>query len=314
MKYGINRRKFAGLLGGSAITLAWAPRAFADYSIRVCSTSQPGPSGCFVANDTGIFERNGIRFEHVLIGVDPNVPAAVMSGSVEIGVCTVSTVLMAADNGLDIVVIGGAAASNKDKLDYAIVARKGGGIATPADLVGKTIAVPGIGAVFDILLRAWLEQKGLPVQKMKIVEAAFPTHLDQLKSGMFDAVVTSVPFIDNILKSGVGEVLVPLPMELPDRLPLNLYMTTRAWAGSNAAAIAAFRKSLAEGVARAQADEVQLRASIGKYLKLPPAVLANFSLPTLVPDPAPELLGWWEKEMKRQDRISKVTIADILYR
>jgi hypothetical protein len=66
-------------------------------------------------------------------------------------------------------------------------------------------------------------------------------------------------------------------------------------------------------VARAQADEGQLRASIGKYLKLPPQVLANFGLPTLVPELDPNKLGWWENEMKRQGRISKITVADILY-
>jgi NitT/TauT family transport system substrate-binding protein len=308
----IDRRGFMVMLGGAA-ALSMTSTASAATTVRVGSTSQPGPAGCFVAADTGIFDANGIKFEHVLIGIDPNVPPALLAGSIDIGVCSVSTVLQAAENGLDIAIIAGAAASNKAQADYGIVARKGSGIKMPKDLVGKTVGVPGLGAVFDIMLRAWLVQKGIDVKSVKIVEAIFPTQLDQMKAGTLDAVVTSIPFLPNIIASGVGEMLVPLPAELPDRLPLNLYVVRRDWADAHRELVAAFRKSVAAGVAKGEADPAQLRASIGHYMKLPPEVLAKFGLPTLTPIVSDEGINWWISEMKQQGRISKITAKDVMY-
>ncbi|MBF2714140.1 ABC transporter substrate-binding protein [Agrobacterium vitis] len=300
-------------LGGGAMALGFGSPASAATTIRLGSTPQPGPAGCFVAADTGIFAANGISYEHLLIGLDPNVPPALLAGSIDIGVCTVSTILQAAENGLDIVIVGGAAVSNKNKPDYGIVVRKGGGVSRVEDLAGKTIGVPGLGAVFDVILRAWLSQKGIDVKKVKIVEATFPTQLDQIKAGTLDAAISSIPFMTNIINSGVGEILALLPAELPDNLPLNLYVTKREWAQNNSELLAAFRKSMKEGVSKGQADPTQLRASIGKYLKLTPEVLANFGLPTLSPEISEVGFNWWMAEMKRQGRISKIAVADVIW-
>lgn len=313
MVHVVHRREFIAGLGAGLATLGYPYAALAGTPLHLGSSGQPGPSGCFVAADTGIFAANGIDFEFVLIGLDPNTPAALVSGSIDVGVATVSTVLQAAENGLDIVVIGGAAVSNKDKVDYGIIVRKDRGIVKPQDLVGKTIGVPGIGAVFDIMLRAWLEQKGIDEKAVKIVEATLPTQLDLLKAGTVDAVVCSIPFSTHILSSGVGDMLVPLPAELPNYLPLNLYVVRREWAQKNVELLAAFRKSVKAGVSKAEADEAQLRASIGKYLKLPPAVLANLGLPTLRFEVSESGINWWIEEMKRQGRISNIKAADVIY-
>ena len=56
-----------------------------------------------VAIDEGIFKKHGLEAEMVLIGINSNIPAAILSNSIQIGGPTSTVFLQAADGGLDLV-------------------------------------------------------------------------------------------------------------------------------------------------------------------------------------------------------------------
>jgi NitT/TauT family transport system substrate-binding protein len=107
----------------------------------------------YVAKDKGLFEKHNIDATVTRLPVVTNIPSAIVSGSVQIGMTTVPVLLQAVDGGLDFVVIAGAARHTKASPFISLLARNEVKIAKPEDLAGKKVGVPGINSVIDVMLR-----------------------------------------------------------------------------------------------------------------------------------------------------------------
>src|SRR6195256_2129269 len=105
----IGRRSMTRFLAaaGFAAILAAGP-VHAQTKIQIGCTATTDCASAMVAVDEGIFKKHGLDAEMVLIGINSNIPAAILSNSVQIGGPTLTGVLQAADGGLDLVAIGGA--------------------------------------------------------------------------------------------------------------------------------------------------------------------------------------------------------------
>ena len=65
-------------------------------------------ASAMVAVDQGIFAKHGLDAKMILIGINSNIPAAIVSDSIQIGGPTESVFLQAVDGGLDLVAVEGA--------------------------------------------------------------------------------------------------------------------------------------------------------------------------------------------------------------
>src|SRR5262245_22397246 len=101
--------------------------ASAQQKTAIGATPNPGPVTAMVADVEGIFKKHGIESTYTLIPINPSIPPAMLSGSLQIGVPTPTTFLQAVDGGLDLVVVGGTSNTSK-ATPLMIVARKDGGI------------------------------------------------------------------------------------------------------------------------------------------------------------------------------------------
>ncbi len=213
--------------------------------------------------------------------------------------------LQAVDGGLDHVVVAGGGVTSKTITGIGLVARAGSGIKAPQDCLGKKIGVPGLGAFLHVTFRAWLKQNGIDYRKVNFVEAAFPQHGDLLRGGSIDAVVTADPFMSRITDSGAGYVASYYSTFLPDGNPTIIYTARRDWAQKNAATVKAFREAVIEGAAFIQnaKNNDKVRAAIGKYIKLPPEVLAKIQISPPGPVVNEKQLNYWIGLMKDQDML-----------
>ena len=168
--------------------------------------------------------------------------------------------------------------------------------------MGKKIGVPGLGAFLHVSFRAWLKQSGVDYGKVSFIEAAFPQHGDLLRGGSLDAVVTADPFMSRITDSGAGYVASYYSTFLPDGQPTIVYAARRDWVTKNAAAARAFREAIVEAGAfiGKPANDARVRAAIGKYIKLPPEVLAKAQISPPSPLISEKQLGYWVGLMKDQ--------------
>ena len=166
-----------------------------------------------------------------LIGINSNIPAAIVSNSIQFGGPTETVFLQAVDGGLDLVAIDGASVMDPIANGMiAAVARNGVTIKDAKDFVGKKVGAPGIGAFLHVLFVKWLIEKGVDPKSVNFVEVTFPTMNDALKSGAVDAVLTAEPFISRMQSAGTGTVAARYAAELGRTEPIISYATTRSFA------------------------------------------------------------------------------------
>ena len=172
-------RTLKPLLAGIALALCRCAPATAQTKLKMTYTAVTGFAAGYVAEQQGFFQKRGIDVEFVQTNISGNIPAVIESGSVELGGPTLPSVLQANDAGLDLVVFAGGAVY--PLTGDVLIARKGAGIEKTTDLKGKTVGVPGIGALLHIMLRRDLKANGVDPNSVKYVELGFPQAGDALK-------------------------------------------------------------------------------------------------------------------------------------
>jgi NitT/TauT family transport system substrate-binding protein len=286
---------------------AQAPAAAPATKIMLGYTAVSDFTAAFCAKEEGFFLRRGLDVELQLIQLNPMIPAAMQSNSIQIGGPTPPVMIQAVDGGLDLVAIAGGSVTNRTATNYGLVARTGVTIRTAQDCVGKKIGVPGLGAFLHVLFRKWLTEKGVNFRQVQFIETAFPQHNDVLRGGSVDAVVTADPFMSRIVAGGAGVAPVFFANELPDGQPAILYSATRAWATANATQVRAFREAITEGVAFVAANLPKAREHLGKYTRLPPEILATVQISTLRPTVTVDNMRFWIDVMRAQEML-KTTV------
>lgn len=295
------------LLSGAAaagLTATWPAHA-QTTKVVFGYTAVTDFTSVFVAAEEGYFKKRNLDVELKFIPLNSTIPAAIQSDSLQIGGPTPSVYLQGVDGGLDHVVVAGGGVTSKSITGIGLVARAGTGIKTPQDCVGRKIGVPGLGAFLHVTFRAWLKQNGIDYRKVNFVEASFPQHGDLLRGGSIDAVVTADPFMSRITDSGAGYVASYYSTFLPDGNPTIIYTAKRDWAQKNAATVKAFREAVVEGAAFIQnpKNNDKVRAAIGKFIKLPPEVLAKVQISPPGPLVNEKQLNYWIGLMKDQEML-----------
>ncbi len=291
----------------AALPVAASLPAFAQAPTRIVFgyTAVTDFASVFVAAEEGYFKKRGLDVELKFIPINSTIPAAIQSDSLQIGGPTPSVFLQAVDGGLDHVVVAGGGVTSKSITGFGLVARAGSGIKTAQDTVGKKIGVPGLGAFLHVTFRAWLKSQGVDYKKVNFVEASFPQHGDLLRGGSVDAVVSADPFMSRITDSGAGYVVSYYSTFLPEGQPTIIHTARRDWVAQNPAAAKAFREALLEAatfMANPKNND-KVRSAIGKYIKLPPEVIAKVQISPPGPVVTEKQLTYWVNLMKEQDML-----------
>lgn len=288
----------------AALTCALSGSAFAQGKILIGCTATTDCASAMVAADEGIFKKHGLDAEMVLIGINSNIPAALLSNSIQIGGPTSTVFIQAVDGGLDLVAVAGASVMSKSSNDaIAAFVRNGVSIKEPKDFVGKKVGAPGLGAFLHVLFRKWLIEKGVDPRSVNFVEVTFPTMNDVLKSGTVDAVLTAEPFVTRMTNAGTGYVGARYGADLARTEPIIFYAASRDWAAAHAEDVKKFRAAIAEAAVIVNTDRDKASASISKFTKQPLDIVKlsppNHSEPALKPDQ----LAWWIEVMKQQSML-----------
>ncbi|MET0208353.1 MAG: ABC transporter substrate-binding protein [Burkholderiaceae bacterium] len=296
------RQLILSAFGAATLAAALPARAQASPKIVFGFTAVTDFASVFVAAEEGYFKKRNLDVELKFIPLNSTIPAALQSDSLQIGGPTPSVYLQAVDGGLDLVLVSGGGLTSKTITGFGLVARAGSGIKSAQDCVGKKIGVPGLGAFLHVTFRAWLKDSGVDYRKVNFVEASFPQHGDLLRGGSVDAVVSADPFMSRITDSGAGYVASYYSTFLPEGNQTIVYAAKRDWATKNPAAVRGFREAVVEAAAFIQQpkNDAKVRAAIGKYIKLPPEVLAKIQISPPGPVVTEKQLSYWVGLMKDQ--------------
>jgi NitT/TauT family transport system substrate-binding protein len=295
------RRTIVAAARSAALPLLVGQAAAQDglKHIKLLYTAVNGFTTAYVAQEQGFFKKRGLDVEFILTASSGNNPPALVSGSVQIAGPTVPTVLAANDAGLDLVVFGSGGVYPLQ--GDVLVARYGSGIKSPKDLQGKTVGVPGLGALLDFMLRRNLKANGIDPATVKFIEVGFVQAGDALKSGRIDAYPAQLPFTTRIIQSKQGYEVANWLKSTPDGTLTVVYAATRKWAEANRDTVAAIRSALkdaSEYIKAGHPDEVN--AAIAKYTHLPVKIVAAVPLPNMPVDVSAAQIKYWIDLMKEQ--------------
>jgi NitT/TauT family transport system substrate-binding protein len=302
------------LVGAALAMTLFAGAAQAQNKLQVGCTATTDCASAMVAVDEGIFKKHGLDVEMTLIGINSNIPAAILSGSIQIGGPTSTVFLQAVDGGLDLVAVAGATVMNpSSNANITAFVRNGLTIKEPKDFVGKKVGAPGLGAFLHVLFVKWLVEKGVDPKSVNFVEVTFPTMADIIKSGGVDVVLAAEPFITRMTNAGLGTIGARYAAELNRTEPIIFYAASRDWAEKNPEVIKKFRAAIAEAAPIVNDDREKSAASIAKFTKqtieLVKASPPNKSEPVL----KAEQLAWWIDIMASQKMLqSKIDLNKVM--
>jgi NitT/TauT family transport system substrate-binding protein len=302
------------LVGAALAVTLFAGAAQAQNKLQIGCTATTDCASAMVAVDEGIFKKHGLDVEMTLIGINSNSPAAILSGSIQIGGPTSTVFLQAVDGGLDLVAVAGATVMNpSSNANITAFVRNGLTIKEPKDFVGKKVGAPGLGAFLHVLFVKWLVEKGVDPKSVNFVEVTFPTMADIIKSGGVDVVLAAEPFITRMTNAGLGTIGARYAAELNRTEPIIFYAASRDWAEKNPDVIKKFRAAIAEAAPIVNNDREKSAASIAKFTKqtieLVKASPPNKSEPEL----KAEQLAWWIDIMSSQKMLqSKIDLNKVM--
>jgi NitT/TauT family transport system substrate-binding protein len=156
---------------------------------------------CWVALDKGLYEKEGVKVEVAgIFKAGPELMSAFAAGALDIGYVGVAPATTAVANKAAKVVL----LAQVNTEGSAIVVKKDGKVRTVADLVGKTVAVPGSATVQDTLFRKALSRSKIPVEQVNIMVLKPPEMIEALRTDQIDAFVAWEPFPAKAATMGVG--------------------------------------------------------------------------------------------------------------
>ncbi len=174
---------------GFGLPLAARAQALAPLTLQAAWVNDAEFMGYFIAMETGLYKAEGLELKYLSGGPDVIPEASVLSGKADVALTTVETAIKAITTQKAPLVIIGA---QYQKNPVGIVSLASKPIKTPADLVGKTIAVPPVNR---LTVEAMLKLNGIDKAKVRIVPYAYdPT---PLLKGEIDASLdftTNVPY------------------------------------------------------------------------------------------------------------------------
>lgn len=307
------------LLGAAAAAVLGArigpAAAAASQTLNIGYTAVADFGAAYIAKERGYFAQRGIDANLQLIALSSNIPAALVSGSLQIGGTTVPLVLQAVHGGLDLVCLATASVYDSSLKAFQVLARNGSGVRSVADLAGRKFAVPGVNATLHLLVRRWMARNGVDWKTVSFVEVPLVQSATVLAGGTVDAMITAEPFVTRILQAGSATVMDGFVEPGPDGAAVAVWTTTREWASKNAAAVQAFRAGLVEAVALATQDRAAARAEIAKYFKLPPALLEAVPFPRLQSTIEDRHLRFWVETMRAQGMLdAQPMVSSIIWK
>ena len=256
----------------------------------------------WVALDKGIFAKHGLA-----VTLSPIQNLSLLPGTVgrqfEFAASTPTDLIKAVAGGLDVVATAGEAIEVKSNPSTQVIVRKESGIKSAADLKGKAIAAPTLGAVIHVATLYWLKKNGVDPASIRGVEVPFPNMGDQLKAGNVDAVEALEPFAGALLAAGNVSLGDPL-LAAGDEVLFPFWISDGAWARANGPVIKAWIDALTEAQSYMNANPADTRAILAKYSRLPPEVVAKVPLPTYRFTIKPDELGVWIDVLKDLGQLS----------
>jgi NitT/TauT family transport system substrate-binding protein len=226
----------------------------------------------------GFFAAQGIEIKKVF-GVSGNdIVLKMANNQGDIGYIGYVPAIVGRTQGIPMTVLAASETEGTSEADnwQNIVVDGSSSIRTPADLVGKTVALNALKGVAEVVVKGALEKRGVDPNSVKYNVVPFPVMPTALANGQVDAIHTPEPFMSQILARGGRIVMAPGPV-LGKFWPNGCYCAREDWIRKNPGLAKRFRAAITQSLLYSNSHPDEIRAL------LPASQRNNFRLPTWSP-------------------------------
>jgi NitT/TauT family transport system substrate-binding protein len=235
-------------------------------------------AGLYVAQDEGLFARQGLHVTIEKIASSAAIIADQLKGRVDISAGSYVPYISAQAAGARFRILAEASILQPDTRELVTTADSP--ITTVAGLAGKKIGVNGTNSIGTLLISLLLSENGVSPRKVTFVtdDKGFPAMPRQLQDGAWSAAFLAEPYITLAGEEYGERVLADLDQGDAVGFPIDGYVATQAWAEAHPKAAAAFVRAIEQGQAMADTDPAVVQAAMARYDDLPPQVSAAIAL------------------------------------
>jgi NitT/TauT family transport system substrate-binding protein len=253
--------------------------------VRVGVLPTSGIAPLYLGRDRGIFEKQRIELELKVAAGGAAIIPAVVSGDLDIGYGASVSSAIAKAKGLPIKIVAEGTIGAKEERNSInkIVVSRSSDIRSPQDLEGKTIAVNTLGSVAEIGIKASLEELGVNISKVKLLEIELPDMPAALKKRRVDAIWATEPFLSRLEAEG-ERPLYAWDVEFAPGASLASYFTSEKVLQADKPVVDRFIDAVNESLTYAQAHPDEARAAIRTYLDIPAEAVESMTLPIWEPE------------------------------
>ena len=250
-----------------------------EPNITVAALPSDDLAGLYVAEDDGLFARQGLHVRIAKIASSQAVIAGQLKGQVDIGAGSYVPYIEAQAAGARFRIL--AEASILRPGTRVLVTTKTSRTTSVGGLIGQQIGVNGTNSIGTLLVSALLLENGMSPKRIDFVTdpRGFPAMPGQLQAGDWDAAFLAEPYVTMAEENYGEQELTDLDQGAMLNFPIDGYVVTQAWAQKYPRTAAAFVRAIQEGQAIADTDPVLARAAIAKSDDLPGRVTDVMTLP-----------------------------------
>ncbi len=262
--------------------VAAAPAAAAPAQptkIKVGVLKMAALTNAYVAQQEGMFRKNGLDAELVEFKSGGDAINAQQSGSVDIILTIPGNGFTAIERKFDLKAIfqnESAKAAGPDS--GAIIVGADSGITSLKDLAGKSVGVSALHSQGTVAVQTVMKNAGVDLTKVQFIEMPLPTMGDALKNKQIQAVATVDPFTTRLTSSGVGKVISWSYVESVPQQPVGVWFAKGKYIEENPAVIASFNSTMKESIDYMMADEQRAKTQVAAFTGLDAALVKDMPL------------------------------------
>lgn len=266
----------------------------AHVRLAINNTSSSLPVA--VADEQGFFEEEGLDVE-ITVSSDISKIPPTLGKQYDIGFGVPPTLILAAAQGIDIVMVSGNAVTSEEKPEYLIMARPDANIQGPADLVGKKLGSPTLNGNIHTGTLYWLDQNGVDPESVESLQVPTPAMVDQLKAGLIDAAEMQYPFIDLARQAGMVEAGYAMSA-VNDPTAMSSWQAERSWAEANPDTLKKFRAALDKAIQWIETNDEGARSTLSSFTGLDRSVIGDSPLATYTTEMSEDSVKQWDAPMR----------------
>jgi NitT/TauT family transport system substrate-binding protein len=267
-----------------------------EDTLRVASNSNSTALPFWVAQEQGIFEKQGLNVEYTKIENIATLPQA-LGTSFDVVLSTPTLAISSTAQGIPMVEVAGSSVDSDANPASFLMVGKDSGIRNVNQLGGKTIGVLNETGTLHVATLFWLQKEGVDIDSVNIVQVDGPSQADQLRTGRVDAVETVTPFSGQI--ESVGGVSLGTPYRSMAEEITPIYWASRKdWADGNNDKITRFTAALDEAQQYIAANDGPARTILQDQTGYSSEVVAGLAFPTFSTEVRQQDVELWLEAMR----------------